>query len=144
MAVIRLHFTGEKSYKCPFPDCLFSSVSSGNLKNHHRCRHTGIGKAYARTFPQLNTERPYMLLGEKPFKCSDKDCGAAFADPSALIRHKRIHTGKPSTLSFSLRIEHCFDVPTRGFFSNRAQAVQVLVQWLLPSVCSIWRPHLSL
>lgn len=34
-----------------------------------------------------------VLLGERPFKCDEKNCGKTFTRNEELTRHKRIHTG---------------------------------------------------
>ena len=64
---MRIH-TGEKPYKCNFPNCNKSFNEKGNLKTHYRI-HTG----------------------EKPFKCNYPNCNAAFKAKGHLNAHMKTH-----------------------------------------------------
>lgn len=35
----------------------------------------------------------YLLLGERPFRCDEQNCGKTFTRNEELTRHKRIHSG---------------------------------------------------
>ncbi|XP_064477056.1 zinc finger protein 367-like [Ornithodoros turicata] len=63
-AHVRTH-TGEKPYKCDYPNCKRSFAQSGQLKTHQR-----------------------LHTGEKPFKCSHPDCLRRFTHAN---RHCSTH-----------------------------------------------------
>ena len=62
--------TGDRPYKCEYPDCGKAFATGYGLKSHTRV-HTG----------------------EKPYLCTDEGCTKAFKTSGDLQKHLRTHTG---------------------------------------------------
>lgn len=83
--------------------CLNSSlvIASENLKSASAaakrfvCDYAGCGHTIAYKFTQSALIRHMRThTGEKPFKCTQGGCSAAFAQSGTLTRHMKTHTGE--------------------------------------------------
>lgn len=63
--------TGDKPFRCEFPNCGKAFPTGYGLKSHTRV-HTG----------------------EKPYRCSEENCTKAFKTSGDLQKHIRTHTGE--------------------------------------------------
>src|SRR3990167_3547152 len=95
---MRIH-TGERPYKCNWPDCDYASVQSSDLKKHIRM-HTGE-KPFKCNFPGCDFScsvksnlrvHVRMHTGEKPFKCNFEGCDFTCSAKSYLKAHEKKHT----------------------------------------------------
>ena len=90
-----------KAYKCPYPNCLYSSKRKPGLNNHINSRHKPIED---RPFPcpkcptrciskqQLNFHMKRVHIGLRPFACNY--CPMTCSSPSDLRTHTYMHTGE--------------------------------------------------
>jgi hypothetical protein len=96
----RLH-SGEKPYRCDYPDCLAAFAYSHDVTRHKRvhtkekpykCNYLGCHVSFAYSCDLIKHKR--LHTGEKPYKCSHPGCQSAFSCASNLNVHKRTHTGE--------------------------------------------------
>ncbi|NXU57443.1 ZN407 protein, partial [Turnix velox] len=102
---MKLH-TGEKPFKCTWPTCHYSFLTSSAMKDHirtHTVPHLFIVATGEKSFlcdlcgfaggtRHALTKHRRQHTGEKPFKCDE--CNFASTTQSHLTRHKRVHTGE--------------------------------------------------
>ncbi len=91
----------RKRYQCTYPDCVYATAYSSNLKRH-ACTHTGekpytctwdgCGRAFTQSSNLINHAR--IHTGERPYECPYPDCEYAAAYESGLTVHIRAHTGE--------------------------------------------------
>lgn len=101
---------GQKSYVCSFFDCKAKFSKSWKLEAH-LCKHTGLVRAFARSFKRSGYKWrhrygqiikficfclvffPYMFLSpQKPFSC--ESCDRSFCTRYQLTRHELNHSGE--------------------------------------------------
>uniref|UniRef100_A0AAY3ZYG0 C2H2-type domain-containing protein n=1 Tax=Denticeps clupeoides TaxID=299321 RepID=A0AAY3ZYG0_9TELE len=93
---MKLH-TGDKPYKCAWPNCHYAFLTFSAMKDHYRT-HTGEKSflcdlcGFAGGTRHALTKHRRQHTGERPFKCHL--CNFASTTQSHLTRHKRVHTGE--------------------------------------------------
>ncbi|CAG2114632.1 unnamed protein product [Medioppia subpectinata] len=98
-----LSHTAEKTERCHYPDCAYTSFSAERIKSHVQrvhesertivCEHEGCGRAF-KTVPEV---KQHALVHESAaYVCSWPGCDQRFRRQLQLTRHMSRHTNEPT------------------------------------------------